>query len=81
MVNDMESYRYEYVCENGKGKYKRKIKLKNIEEISHTFRGKGCGLFKCNLGYYCATHRCRSEIYDDPKDIPDKDVERVASTG
>ena len=49
--------------------------------LSKTFRGKGCGLFKCHLGYYCATHRCRSNIYDNPKDIPQKEVDFVATTG
>lgn len=81
MIQDMESYRYEIVSENGKGRFKRKTKLKDIEEVSHMFRGKGCGLFKCDKGYYCATHRCRSKIYDNPKDIPDSEVNHVASTG
>lgn len=81
MVKDMESYRYEIVSENGRGKFKKKVKLKNIEMVSKTFRGKGCSLFKCHLGYYCATHRCRSKIYDNPKDIPQKEVDFVATTG
>ena len=80
MIFDNE-YRYEYVAEGCKGKYKRKTKLKNIEEVSRTFRGKGCSLFKCDKGYYCATHRCRSKIYDNPKDIPQSEVDFVASTG
>lgn len=58
-----------------------KVKISNIKLVSKTFRGKGCSLFKCDQGYYCATHRCRSEIYSDPKKIPQKQVDFVATTG
>jgi len=38
-------------------------------------------LGKDKKGFFCYTHRCRSGSYEDPRKIPIKNVEFVASTG
>ena len=44
-------------------------------------RFKGTGVDKDKDGYYCKTHRCRSDSYPSVDEIPDSVIEFIESTG
>jgi hypothetical protein len=44
-------------------------------------RFKGTGVDKDDDGYYCKTHRCRSDSYPSIDEIPDSVIEFIESTG
>lgn len=54
----------------------------NVTKPSHLKNKlEGVGLGKDNQGYYVYTHRARSDSYDTPEAIPEKDIKFIESTG
>ena len=53
----------------------------DYEEIGKRFgKNRECSFHKDEKGYYCKTHRTRSESYKTIKDIPMKEFNFVSST-
>lgn len=51
------------------------------KSASKDSRFDGCSLKQDDKGWYVATHRARSDSYESPESIPNKDVEFIRSTG
>jgi hypothetical protein len=50
-------------------------------EMNKLFGHAGCSFMKDKDGYYCYTHRARSDSYKKLSDIPKSVVEWIESTG
>ena len=56
----------------------------NVNEATfphHAGRFKGVSVGRDPNGFFVLTHRARSDIYDQPSDIPDSVIESIESTG
>jgi hypothetical protein len=51
------------------------------EEAFKLFGHVGCSIMKDEAGYYCKTHRARSDSYKKLQDIPKSVVKWIESTG
>jgi len=66
----------------GKKKDKEYLTKEEREEVRDRFGDNlECSFAKDKDGYYCHTHRARSESYENISDIPESEVEWIGSTG
>jgi hypothetical protein len=60
---------------------KQPLTTKEREQVNRRFPSKECSFAKDKDGYYCYTHRARSESYKSISQIPASAVEFIGSTG
>jgi tRNA nucleotidyltransferase/poly(A) polymerase len=63
-----------------KKEYKEYLVADERAEVRRRFGDTQCSFAKDDDGYYCYTHRARSDSYESISDIPQKDVDFIGST-
>jgi len=58
------------------------LSTNEYEEVNNRFgKNRPCSFAKDKKGYYCYTHRCRSQSYESIDKIPMKVFKFISSTG
>ena len=64
-----------------KKKKKEYLNAEERKQVREKFGDPGCSFAKDKGGYYCFTHRARSDSYSSINDIPKSVVEFIEGTG